>query len=224
MVRGYQQYCPIAKGAEILAERWTPLIVRNLHLGCDTFSELHRGCPRMSGTLLAQRLRSLERDGVVVRTANPNGRGHRYHLTSAGQELVEVVFALGTWGARWLDLGTRDYDPAVVLWAWAKQIDPDRLPESRVVVRFDLTDASRHTFWMILDRPGAEVCAKDPGLDIDLVVTTDPVTLTDYHRGRLSWSAALRSERLRVAGPRGLVRALPTWGGLSPFAGTARAH
>src|SRR5919204_2353167 len=137
MSRGYGEYCPIAKAAEVLAERWTPLVIRNLHLGCHSFGEIQQGLPRISSTLLAERLRSLERDGVVERFPSPSGRGWRYFLTPAGQELVDVVFAMGNWGARWLDLGPRDYDPYMVLWGWVKLIDVDRLPERRGVVRVD---------------------------------------------------------------------------------------
>ncbi len=222
--RGYGEYCPIAKASEVLGERWTPLILRNIHLRCHSFSEIHRGCPRMSSTLLTQRLRSLERDGVIERVAAPAGRGSRYYLTSAGQELVDVVMRMGTWGARWLELGPRDYEPGMVLWGWAKFMDPDKLPPSRVVVRFDLTDRPQERFWMLVDRPESEVCVKSPGLDEDLVVTTDSVTLTDVHRGRLSFSSALASGRMRIDGPPALARAFLSWGGLSYYAGVRPAR
>lgn len=224
MPRGYGQYCPIAKASEVLGERWTPLILRNIHLRCHSFSEIQRGCPRMSSTLLSRRLRSLERDGVIESRPAPSGRGSRYHLTPAGQELVEVVMRMGTWGARWLDLGPRDYEPDIVLWGWAKFIEADRLPPLRVVVRFDLTDRPRDRFWMLLQRPESEVCVKHPGLDEDLVVTTDCVTLTDLHRGRLAFSAAVSSGRLRIDGPPALARAFPGWGGLSYYAGVGPAR
>jgi len=224
MSRGYGEYCPIAKASEVLGERWTPLILRNIHLRCHTFSEIQRGCPRMSSTLLSQRLRSLERDGVVDRVPAPTGRGSRYHLTAAGQELIEVILQMGTWGARWLDLAPRDYEPDIVLWGWAKFIDRDRQPPTRVVVRFDLTDRPRERFWMLIDRPESEVCVKHPGLDEDLVVTTDCVTLTDVHRGRISFAAALSSGRMRIDGPPALVRAFPSWGGLSYYAGVRPAR
>jgi len=115
VARGYGEYCPIAKAAEILAERWTPLIIRNIYLRSHSFSDIHQGCPRMSTTLLAQRLRALERAQVIERVPAPAGRGSRYYLTPAGQELAEVVLDMGTWGARWLDLAPADYDAAVVL-------------------------------------------------------------------------------------------------------------
>ena len=218
MPRGYAEYCPIAKASEVLGERWTPLILRNIHLRCHSFSEIQRGCPRMSSTLLSQRLRSLERDGVIESVPAPSGRGSRYYLTPAGQELVEVVMQMGTWGARWLELSPRDYEPGVVLWGWAKFIQADRVPSRRVVVRFDLTDRPRERFWMLVERPESEVCVKNPGLEEDLVVTTDCVTLTDVHRGRIAFSAAVSSERIRIDGPVALARAFPTWGGLSYYA------
>jgi DNA-binding HxlR family transcriptional regulator len=221
--RGYGEYCPIAKASEVLGERWTPLVLRNIHLRCHTFSEIHRGCPRMSTTLLGQRLRSLERDGIVERVPAPTGRGSRYYLTGAGQELVEVVLQMGTWGARWLDLGPRDFEPDAVLWGWAKFIDREKVPPARIVVRFDLTDRPKQRFWMLIDRPEPEVCVRHPGLDEDLVVTTDCVTLTDVHRGRLGFSDAVSSGRLRIDGPPALARAFPTWGGLSYYAGVHRA-
>src|SRR5438552_5026866 len=99
MQKGYGQYCPIAKGAEIFAERWTPLIVRNLHVGAHTFTEIAAGCPRISSTLLTHRLKGLERAGVIERRANPQSSGWLYYLTPAGQELAGVTLQLGNWGA-----------------------------------------------------------------------------------------------------------------------------
>lgn len=222
--RGYGEYCPIAKASEILAERWTPLIVRNIHLRSHSFSEIHRGIPRMSSTLLAQRLRALERARVIERVPAPTGHGSRYYLTSAGHELAEVVLQLGTWGARWLDLAPDDYDAAVVLWAWAKFVEVDRLPPHRVVVRFDISDDANKFYWMLLERPEPEVCVKNPGIDEDLIVATDSVTLTNVHRGRLDFGQAMKSGRLTVSGRADVARAFPTWGGLSPFAGVRPAR
>jgi len=224
VARGYGQYCPIAKAAEIVAERWTPLIVRNIYLRAHSFSDIHRGCPKMSTTLLAHRLRDLERAGVIDRVAAPAGRGSRYYLTPAGQELAEMVLQMGTWGARWLDLAPDDYDAGLVLWAWAKCVDADRLPPQRVVVRFDISDDTNKRYWMLYQRPESEACIKHPGLDEDLIVTTDTVTLTDVHRGRLQLAQAVRSGRLAISGPLDLARALPTCGGLSYYANVQPAR
>jgi len=223
-MKGYGQYCPIAKAAEVFAERWTPLVVRNLYLGAETFSEILEGVPRMSRTLLADRLRTLERQGIVTHQRSASGRGGRYHLTPAGRELADVCLALGEWGARWLEVTPVDHDPFVVLWAWKRLVAVDRLPAHRVVVRFALTDRPRDRFWLLLARDGVELCVRPPGLDEDLVVTTDTETLVRVHMGRLELREAERRELWRTEGTPELVRAFPTWGGLSEFAGIAPAR
>ncbi len=220
MQRGYGQYCPIAKGAEIFAERWTPLIIRNLHVGAHTFTEIAAGCPGISSTLLTQRLQRLEHTRVVERRPNPRGKGSLYYLTPAGQELVEVALQLGTWGARWLELAPEDYDPFVVLWAWKMHVALDRLPQPRVVIGFELLDRPKDRFWLLLQKPEAELCVKDPGYDEDVVITTDSHTLTLVHLGRLPLAEAERDGRWRVEGTPSVARALASWGGFySTFAG-----
>ncbi len=160
----YRQYCPIARGAEIFAERWTPLIIRNLYMGCRTFTEILEGTPGMSKTLLTERLRTLERYAVVERQPRPNGRGSTYHLTAAGAELVDVCTALGNWGARWLEVAPAHIGPHVVLWSIARQADLGNLPQPRLTIRFDLTDVRRQNrYWLLLDRAHAEVCLLQPG-------------------------------------------------------------
>lgn len=213
MQKGYGQYCPIAKGAEIFAERWTPLIIRNLHVGAHTFTEIAAGCPRISTTLLAQRLQGLARAGVIERRVNPRAKGWLYYLTPAGQELVDVALQLGNWGARWLELAPQDYDPFVVLWAWKMHVALDRLPQPRIVIGFDLWDRPKEKFWLLLQQPEAELCVKHPGYDEDIVITTDSRTLTLVHLGRLPVAEAERGGAWRVDGPPVLIRGLPTWGG-----------
>ena len=215
---GYGQYCPVAKGAEIFAERWTPLVIRNLYIDCHSFGEILEGVPHMSRSLLAHRLRSLERNGIVERRPNPAGHGSRYYLTQAGRELAKVCLELGTWAARWLNVTPHDMNPYVVLWAWTKFVNLARVPVRRVVVRFDLTDRPKDRFWLLLSRREAEICIKFPGFDEDLVIRTDCEALTLVHMGRLSIAAATQSGRWEMEGARALVRAFPTWGGLSHYA------
>jgi DNA-binding HxlR family transcriptional regulator len=224
MRSGYGQYCPVSKGAEVFAERWTPLVVRNLFVGCHTFSQIHEGVPRMSRTLLSHRLRSLERDGIVERRPNPRGRGSQYFLSPAGDELTRVCIELGNWAAKWLTLRPQDLDPRVVLWGWKTFIRPEALPPRRVVIRFDLSDRPREGFWLLLHKPEPEVCTHHPGFEEDIVISTDCETLALVHMGRVSMHQATRSGRWRMEGPRDLVRAFPTWGGLSYFANVKPAR
>jgi DNA-binding HxlR family transcriptional regulator len=216
-VRSYGQYCPIARGAEIFATRWTPLIVRNLLLGCRTFGEIQAGAPGIPRSLLVERLKQLERLGVIERRPNPAGRGSTFELTDAGRELEDVCYALGRWGARWLEVAPEHLDAHVVLWAMCRLIETDKqLPAQRVVVRFDLHDLPKRPMWIVADPDEAEVCVKPPGVDPDLHVTTDSEWLTKWHMGRISLGHAMHNGLIEVRGPRRLVRQLATWG-LSAF-------
>jgi DNA-binding HxlR family transcriptional regulator len=222
-VKSYGQYCPVARAAEVFAERWTPIIVRNISLECHAFNQILGGAPGLSKTLLADRLRTLERAGVVETVTNPHGRGSLYYLTDAGRELADVGRILGEWGARWTEMQVEHMDPYVVLWAKCRLWDLSKLPRPRIVLRFDVSDF-RQPLWILVQKSGAEVCAKHPGFDEDLVVTADRETLALWHDGRLSYREARASGRLRVEGERVLVRSFPDWVPLSPFAAVRPAR
>jgi len=226
-MRNYGQYCPIARASEILAERWTPIILRNLMNGCTTFTDIAGGAPGIPRSLLTSRLRELERAGVVWSEPNPAGRGSLYHLTEAGDDLKDLLFALGRWGERWLELAPEQTDPYVVLWAWCHwYLVHDRLPDHRVVVQFEFPDQPRSSerFWLVLDGERSEVCRKDPGHEPDLVVEAESMALAEWHLGRIRWVDAVEADRIRVSGPRRLGRMLPTWNRRSAFAGTERVR
>lgn len=215
MRHGYGQYCPIAKAAEVLAERWTPLVIRNLSLGCHRFGEILEGCPRMSTTLLTQRLRALQHAGVVEALPAEHGRGKRYHLTPAGEELAQVVLHLGAWGQRWLEIAPADRDPFMTVWSWARMTHVEALPSHRVVVRVEFRDRPRDSLWLLLQRPRPEVCVTYPGAAEDLLLRTDLDTLVDVQRGALPLSEARRSGKLSLTGNPVLVGAFSCWGGIS---------
>jgi DNA-binding HxlR family transcriptional regulator len=218
-MRTYGQYCPIARGAEIFAERWTPLIVRNLYLGCRSFSAILEGAPGLSRTLLAQRLTQLERLGVVESAPKPAGRGRSYALTPAGHALFKVCVSLGEWGARWLEIAPEHLDPFVALWSMGNALRRDRLPDRRVVIQFDFTGRPRpERYWLLIEFGDTEICKTPPGLDEDLYITADAEAFVKWHVGQLSWAAAIRGGRIHLHGPAWLVRAFPTWNAGSMFA------
>ena len=218
-MEGYGQYCPIALGAEIFAERWTPIILRNLMVGSDRFGDLLAGAPGIPRSVLTRRLRTLEREGLVVRS------GGRYRLTASGAELAQVCMALGTWGARWRESRPEHHDPYLALWTLAHLIDRAGLPQPRVVVRFDVTGGrGPHRYWLVVGATEQEVCAHDPGHGDDAVVTCAPAALIAWHCGRLPLGAAMRAGTIAVTGPPWSVRMLAGWGRLSPFADVAPAR
>jgi len=218
-MRTYGQYCPIARGSEIFAERWTPLIVRNLYLGCETFSEILEGAPGLSRTLLSGRLKQLERLGVVESAPKPDGRGSTYKLTPSGYELFQVCESLGTWGARWLEIAPEHLDPFVALWSMCNALRRDRLPRRRVVIRFDFTGgARRERYWLVIEHGETEICKEYPGVDEELFITADSEAFIKWHAGHISWASAVGDGRIQLDGPSQLVRAFPTWNARSSFA------
>lgn len=217
-MRDYGQFCPIARSSELLAERWTPVIVRNLLNGCRTFNEIRQGAPGIPPALLTQRLQLLERHGVLVRTAKENGRGATYDLTEMGHALGPVCDALGQWGARWLEIEPRHLDPAYILWATVKLVDVEALPAGTTTVRVRLSDHPAQRYWMLLHRPQPELCTRSVGLVEDLLCDTDSRTLVDLHLRRITYPAAVRACRLRFEGSPELQRRFVHWFRTSPFA------
>ena len=210
----YRQYCPVARAAEILAERWSLLIVRNLLLGATTFTDLAKGVPYMSRSMLIKRLRELEHNGVIVATPKSNGQGSTYALTDAGRDLTGVIEDLAAWAERWVDVRTEHTDPGFALWVWCKvQLNRDALPHERVVVAFRFPDerAANRRFWLLVESGDAEVCLTDPGGEPAAEVVARSRAFVDWHRCVLSWSEAVRSGAITVHGRRAIVRALPTW-------------
>ncbi len=222
MPSGYGQFCPIAQAAEVLNERWTLLVVRELLAGSTRFNELQRGVPLMSSSLLSKRLRELERSGIVTRHARAGERGHRYALTEAGTALGPILFALGTWSRDHLrrEITDENADPALLMWDMQRNLRLDRLPQDRVVTFFRYRDAPevKRAWWLIAEPTGTDLCLSDPGFEVDLSVDAEARAMCEVWIGRLELGAALRSRRVRVSGPEHLVRSLPSWLGLNAFA------
>ena len=222
------QFCPIALASEIVAERWTPLILRELLLfGSRRFEDVMRGVPAMSRSMLAKRLEQLARAGVIERRAVGDGKTKRpeYELTDAGRELYPVIEQLGVWGHRWLRNELRDehLDPRYLMWLIGRRVDPARMPARRVVVLFDFegTPMKRSRFWAILDRPNVDVCQTNPSFPVDLTVRSPLRTLVEAWRGFIRTEDAVKSGQIRLEGPPDLCRAFPAWLPVSRFASVA---
>jgi len=224
MGASYGQFCPVAKAMELLDERWTLLVIRELIAGSRRFNDLRRGLPRMSPTLLSRRLQQLTAAGLVER--HESGAEVDYALTAAGTELQPIVFALGEWGARWIpELGDRDLDPKLLLWDMHRSVDHAAVPRRRTVLRFVFPEIPPRvrTWWLVITPSEADICDVDPGHDVDVLVTADLRCLTDVWRGERTWASGLRSGELALQGPEELRRALPAWFKQFAFAAVPRA-
>ena len=228
MRSGFGQFCPVAVACEIFAERWTPIILRELFAGSDHFNQIHRGIPLISRALLARRLRDLEAAGVITREPMPGERGHRYALTEAGKEFRPVIEGLGHWGQRWtVRVQRQNLDAGFLMWNVRRRIARELLPERRIVVCFGFsavpaTYRGARTFWLVLDREQVELCIEDPGFEVDLHVEAELAAMTGVWLGDMSFDNALAAGTVRVIGPRAMAKAFPAWLMLSHFAKVPR--
>jgi len=219
-MKGYGQFYPIAKASEVLGERWTHLVIRELIVGSTTFNDLRKGVPLMSPSLLSARLKSLEQAGVVDRIED--GKHVTYTLTEAGQELKPIIMQLGVWGHRWVrsQLTREDLDPSLLIWDIHRNIDTVSFPPDRAVLLFEFGDYDKkfRYFWLIVTNDEVDVCIKDPGHEVDLHIVTDTKTLTGVWMGDLSLRHALRTKLISLYGSSSLKRNISNWLGRNYYA------
>ena len=222
----YGQFCTVARGAEIFGELWTPLVIRELLCGSRRFNDIRRGVPRMSPTLLAQRLRKLEQMGVVERKKRPEG--WEYQLTAAGEELRPIVVNLGHWGARWIGsrLKREQLDAGFLMWDIRRFARLDEFPsERRVVIHFSFSDArpGERLWWLVVENGAADLCRDDPGHEVTVAVESSLRSLTEIWTGDSDPQREIGSGKLRVQGAGRGGANLWRWLGRSMFAGTRRS-
>jgi len=222
----YGQFCPVAMAAEMLCTRWTLVLVREMVAGSTRFNDLRRGVPRMSPSLLSQRLGELEAAGIVKRMPVANEPTvHEYCLTEAGRDLEAVVEAFGLWGQKWIETQAtlKNLDPSLLMWDMRRNLDPAPLPAHRIVVNFSYPELAkaRQNWWLVVDPNAAvDLCSSDPGYDVDLWVTTDLRTMTSIWMGLMRVSDA--GDKIQLDGDPAIARTMQTWLGLSPFSAQAK--
>ncbi len=222
----YGQYCPVAQALEILGERWTLLIIRDMLTGTRHFNDLKRGLPGISTGLLSKRLRQLQSAGVVEKRIVSSGRQTtEYHLTEAGCALQSVIYSLLVWGATWAfgDPSPEQLDPLLLMWWMHDHVDQSQLPDHRVAIQFDFHGAKTETYWLILTHDDPTVCLTDPGYPIDVLVNADLATFFKLWLGRIDYDDAVSAYGVKVLGIPRLTRAFPRWFTWSPAAPTVRA-
>lgn len=221
-MRTYGQFCPLAHAAQLLCERWTLLVVRELIAGSTRFNELQRGVPLMSPSLLSRRLRQLEDAGVVQRRRDADAGAGTYELTEAGRELRPIVEQFGAWGQRWVRtrLEDTDLDAGLLMWDMRRTVDAGQFPARRVVVKFSYPDAPRgaRDWWLVCEAGETDLCLQDPGYDIDLFIRSPLRTMCALWTCQLAFSEARRRGGLELLGDRELERRVPDWLGASRLA------
>ena len=221
MKKGYGQYCPLALTAELLGQRWMILVISRLIDGCTSFNEIHRGVPRISPTMLSQRLAELEDAGLVIRRKETGKKSVVYELTPAGWDLEDIIMQMAVWGQHWArDMNLEDLDPAFLAWSMHMRLNTDAMPAGRTVLEFDFSGAPKghHRFWLVNTDGKVDMCLKHPGFDSDVVVNADLRLFVEARRGFRDLRYEIEAGRIKLEGPVGMKRAFPDWLMLSGLA------
>ncbi len=210
----YGQFCPISKAVEILGDKWTLLIVRELLMGGRRYSELQRGLSQISPTILSKRLDSLSRYGLVLKKKIPNQKGYEYFPTRSCSELLPIIMSLGEWGIRWAksNLTEKDYDVELLMLYLQRSIIPENLVGDETVIRFKFTDIKEYPdWWMVVQDNKVDLCTNDPGKDVDVYFTTTVKTMVDVWMGWNTYRKAIANDELKLVGPKALINNVSTW-------------
>jgi DNA-binding HxlR family transcriptional regulator len=214
MSTGYGQYCPLSLASELLCKRWTVLVLSRVMEGCTRFNAIQRGVPRMSPSLLSRRLNELERAGVLHAHRGASAPWREFHLTPAGEELRPLIYGMAVWGQRWArEMRVEDLDPAFLVWSMHTRVDESVMPAGRTVVQFRFSGApiDARRFWLVSEDGATEMCLKDPGFDVDVLVTANLRVFVETWRGFRDFQTELRAGRIRLSGPRTLCERIPRW-------------
>jgi len=224
LVGSYGDYCPIAVANEVIGDRWSPLVLREIMVGSTRFNDIHRGIPRISRSLLVQRLRQLERDGLVERRERDGEQGVDYVLTPAGADLEPIMWELGKWATRWVfgDPKDEQIDVVHLVWRLHQYTDSEQAPRQRTTVEFRARGPGGGYAWLVFDNGTSTACQIDPGYDVDVIVEAENRELHRWYAGRVSWEDARQSGVIKANGPRRLVTAFPRWFRGSPFSADVR--
>lgn len=222
----YGQFCPIAKASEIIGEKWTVLIIRELLMGGTRFSELQRGLSLISPTLLSKRLDSLVEHGLILKKKIPGQKGYEYLPTDSCQQLLPVIRSMGDWGMRWArsNLTEKDYDVDLLMLYLKRSVMPDKLPGDETVIRFKFTDIKEYPdWWMVVQGDEVDLCVNDPGKDVDIYFTCTVKALTDIWMGDSTYKKAIREGKLTLVGDKVLTNNITSWLSNSMFADLSAA-
>jgi DNA-binding HxlR family transcriptional regulator len=220
--KSYGQFCPVAMAAEIFCSRWSPQQLHEMICGSARFNDIRRGLPRISPTLLSKRLKELEKAGLIAERKT-GGRGTaEYKLTDAGEDLRDVIVSLGVWGHRWIEssLSLKNLDPSLLMWDMRRHLVPTSLPKHRCTMKFIYPEisAGRKTWWVLIEKNQVDVCAVDPGYEIDLLVRSSLRSMTSVWMGMTTLKSEIDAGNIELSGDRAIARSMHEWLGLSPFA------
>ena len=219
-MKGYGQFCPMAKATELIGEKWTLLVLRELFLGTTRFNDFQRAMSRISPTLLSKRLRHLEECGIIIRKRLSGRSGFEYRLTAAGKELSPLLEVLAIWGMRWArsQLTDDELDVEFLMQELQRRLQTEHLPDGETVICLMFDELTKHkTWWLLVDDDDVDLCTEDPGKEVDLYINSSVRTIVEVWEGDLNMRTALRNRSIKAHGVRNLIRTMPDWFGVCQY-------
>ncbi|MFK7793735.1 MAG: winged helix-turn-helix transcriptional regulator [Gammaproteobacteria bacterium] len=220
----YCQFCPVAKAAEILCEKWVILVLRELMMGSTRFGQLRQGLPRISPSILSRRLKTLEEQGVILRCKKSASNGYEYHLTESGEELRPIVLGFGSWGHKWAKnkIDNEDLDAGFLLWDMRRRLNIEYFKNKRAVIHIEFSEQSSHDryWWMVIDNNEIDLCFEDTGHEPDITIITTLETMTNIWLGYSKLETMIREDKMKIFGAKEHVNSVSKWIGKSTFAGS----
>lgn len=210
----YSQFCPIAKATEVLGDRWTFLVAREILMGASRFSELQRGLGSISTAVLTERLKTMADNGLIIRRKMTGKRGFEYFPTPACKELLPIIVSLGQWGMRWAkdNLVDEDYDVELLMLFLERSVDREMLPGPQTILQFEFKDLkTMRLWWLVVSENNVEVCEKNPGYDVDVYFTSTVRVMSDVWLGHRTYRDAMRADDLTIVGDSALTRRVSKW-------------
>ena len=216
----YGQFCPVAKATEVIGEKWTLLILRELLMGTCRFSDFQRALSRISPTLLTKRLKHLEERGIIIRKKISGQKGYEYRLTAAGKELSPLIEILAVWGMRWArgQMTDGELDIEFLMWDIQRRVQTQHLPSGETVICFTFDELAKFkTWWLVIYDEKVDLCTEDPGKEVDLYINSTVRTMVEAWEGDIDLQQALNNEQIKTHGVRAVARTMPDWLGLCAY-------
>jgi DNA-binding HxlR family transcriptional regulator len=218
--------CPAMASADLLGDKWTLLLLREMLLGTTRFSRFQKAIPRMSPSILSKRLKMLEASDIIVRKPAITGQVSEYRLTRSGRELGPIIENMAVWGMRWRsrNIAARDCDVGGFMWDFHRTLNTEGLPNGETVILVQISDRTDlNTWWVIANGDSVDLCLENPGHDVDVYITASLGNLIALWMGDVGVKEATDAKTVFIDGPKHLTSTAQDWISQSPLVGVRPA-
>ena len=206
--------CPAVKAADMIGDKWTLLLMRELFMGANRYNAFQRALPRISPTVLSKRLKQMEEDGLVIKKTIAGEKATEYRLTKCGRELAPLINYMSKWGLRWARrrMNEEDLDVGTFMWDFHRSLNTAELPDGETVFSVTFLGLDAHSkWWLVANGDTVDLCTDDPGKDVDLYISGPLPVLAEVWMGDCEVTTAVKADDIRLTGASYLTRSASLW-------------